>query len=301
MKSRTKIQKSFTIIIEWIRRHKCACISTGIISLFAFPFVLLAVIRWVDAVVTLDLFTRLDDGVNVWFAFWGSYLPTVLLSAAAMYAASKYDKISREKNNVQIAMSFPDLKVSHLIVYDLDKWFPADAMELSDAFTSLKYLLKIDFSGAFSPYFDIRLERFAWCRILSEKLEDGKLKPKETKRWTFPVSGSVIENDAKLIFYIPIPRESCPEAMEDLHRYYFINYYETAVMKRTEKIRKIEVDLKCENKMLDSETKKVHRDYGIFGLRLGLWVENNDTYAKPYIEFKIRNRMLEMQPNQSIK
>mgnify|MGYP005762018491 FL=1 len=279
---------------RYVRMGLCA------VGLFVFPFLLLGVIRLADALISAEVFTRLDDGVNVWFAFWGSYLPTVLLSVAAMYAASKYDKISREKNNVQIAMSFPDLKVSRLIVYDLDKWYPADTMELSDDFKSLKYLLKIEFSAAFSPYFDMGLEQFAWCRILSEKLVEGKLRPEEMKRWIFPVNGAVIENDAKLILYIPIPRGSCREAVEDLHRYYFINYYETAVMRRTEKIRKIEVGLKCETKMLDSETQMAHRDYGIFGLRLSLWVENKDTYGKPYIELTVRNRLLEMRKNSKV-
>lgn len=270
---------------QWMGIHKYAVGIVLVIIILIFPYILLGIIRGADFL-PFPFYTRLDDGVNVWFSFWGSYLPTVLLGLAAMYAADKYDRVNREKTDVQIAMGFKDLNVQGFTVYDLDKYYPADLMELLqvDLSDSIKYLFKIEFSDVYFPYFSVRLKRFCWFNSIS----------KDSVSWEVPVEQALTENHDRLILYVPISRQSCGELLEDIHKYYFINYFEPSVLPHSERTKKVVIELESENKLFDSNNERVHTHYGVFRLKIELTIENQDTYAEPFVQFTVRDRLLGM-------
>lgn len=280
-----KIREIRSRAAQWISRHKCVAGIVLVIIILIFPYILLGIIRGAD-ILPFPFYTRLDDGVNVWFSFWGSYLPAVFLGLAAMYAADKYDRVSREKTDVQIAMGFKDLEVQAFTVYDLDKWYPADLMELLqvDSSDSIKYLFKIEFSDVYFPYFSVRLKRFCWHNSISE----------DSISWEVPVEQALSENHTRLILYVPLSRQVCGELLEDIHSFYFMNYFEPSILPRSEKTRKVVIELESENKLFDSNSGIVHERYGVFNLKVELIIENQDTYAKPFIQFTVRDRLLGM-------
>lgn len=269
-----------TKIKDMLLNHK---IRLFLILLFIFliaPFLLLIVMRTIENGIKtipdwIAGFTRLEDGINVWFTFWGSYagaITTMLLSVCAMYLSVKFERANEKNAMIQQAMAFHQFQIKEVELYDLKQCFPVKILDKFEDVTKGDYIIKIQFEKSFPPYFDVNVEDVEW--------RDSKSNFRHLE-----YISSVMESNIVFNIYLLLAPED--EQRYDINYFYHINYYEPQVMLLRERTRCLRLYLKCENQM-DFEKNKDDA----MKLMIDIELENEDFYKNHFISLAVLNRQV---------
>lgn len=277
-KKRKKGKKVKKRIKEYLLYHGVQCVLLLIVISMLAPYFLLKIITLLDKIyfripAWLE-FVRLEDGINVWFGFWGSYLGAItslVLSVCAMRLSVKMDRENEKNAMVQQAIQFHQFKINNMQLYDLEESFPVHILEkFEDAYEG-NYVIRIEFEDAFPVFFDVDIERIEW--------RDGEGKCESVGYKT------LVHNNERFEIYISlIPNE---EQKKDLKFFYHIIYYEPDIMCLSQKTRGLNIVIKCKNQMDLGEIREETMKF-----QLNLDLQNEDYRGLEYRELCIIKRSL---------
>lgn len=228
-------------IKKTLNKHPFMFVLVVSLFLLLVPFFILTLMRQADKLEQINYF-RLEDGVNIWFAFWGSYIgamATVLVGVGTIYLSMKVDEISRSQSGLQIASGFHKLEIHECRLYDCYSKKIKVPLEILEKFeTRKRYILEIRARESFPPYFDIDLQEFEWLKKdkLSKESLSFLLEKEEME--------VVIENNEHLLFFIMFDKKE-----SDINYFYHIHFYEPKGMFPYEKQRIMCLRLNFKNKM----------------------------------------------------
>lgn len=267
-----KYQKANKIIIKWV------CIFLSILGILIIPIMLLCMIYLADIIVPWNI-TRLNDGINVWFSFWGTYIGALLTASLTIYTANlskKFDRHSEKNARVQVAMEFHQFQIKEVQLYDLARGFPLNVIEKFSNTLDGRYIFQIIFDNLFPAYFEVQILKFLY--------KDRKGKDYEI---TLDKKQYSITNNKEFEISCLILREA--EIIEDINYFYYINYFHPEIMMIEERSRFIGFEFQCQNQM-DKELEINDKERMRFKLQIK--VENMTKYDGNFAILKVMERNL---------
>ena len=164
-----------TTIIKKIKDNILKSTIWIVILAICVPFGILGLIYFFDAIGCVGAYTRLEDGINVWFTFWGSYagaVTTLILSMATIGLSIKLDKDNKRHTLLQQAMEFHKFQVESIKLYRMEDIFQEKELEkLFSPFYKMidvqqigriHNIFVIEFQETFPPYFDFEIKKIMW-------------------------------------------------------------------------------------------------------------------------------------------
>ncbi len=261
---------------RWLLEHNVRMVLIVVIIALLFPFFWLLLMRLLSRCETAVKFTKMAEDYSLWFAFWGSYfgaIVTVILSICTLYMTVRFQKINEKNTLMQQAMGFHKLRIDEIFLYDLAKSFPIDVFNKFNNPGEGRYIFKISFFEPFPPYFTINVKNVGWGEGNENRMDKAECK------------SVAIENNKCLVLYLLLDPQG--DQKKDIAKFYYINYYNSKVMKTEEKTRILRICLDCCNQMDIDED----REYNI-SLSIDIKVENLSFDENNFVRLNVLNRTI---------
>lgn len=162
----------FSRVSHWVYRHPIVTLIFTFVALLLLPFLIIALIKRADTWFPNLQFTRLNDGINIWLGFWGSYLgcvATVILSVGAILLNEKINQYTWHKNTVDQVSEFNNFEVASIVLYHRDRSYPVKVLaRLPDMNYSAKFAILVIFQKPFPPHYRVDIEEIHICKDYNE-------------------------------------------------------------------------------------------------------------------------------------